>query len=117
MIRRPPRSTLFPYTTLFRSEELQDSDEDDINIVLRKDRVYSYEPRMRKIAEFIVHRLVSLVYKKIRGEGKAMLAVRSIPNAIKYFNIIRSLYAQKCQESAYERSEERRVGKECRSRW
>src|SRR5256885_9858199 len=24
MIRRPPRSTLFPYTTLFRSEELID---------------------------------------------------------------------------------------------
>src|SRR3712207_9001964 len=24
MIRRPPRSTLFPYTTLFRSVELQD---------------------------------------------------------------------------------------------
>src|SRR3712207_8827121 len=24
MIRRPPRSTLFPYTTLFRSELLQD---------------------------------------------------------------------------------------------
>src|SRR5260221_10320077 len=23
MIRRPPRSTLFPYTTLFRSEKLQ----------------------------------------------------------------------------------------------
>src|SRR3712207_8072141 len=25
MIRRPPRSTLFPYTTLFRSQEIQDS--------------------------------------------------------------------------------------------
>src|SRR5258708_18401700 len=25
MIRRPPRSTLFPYTTLFRSERLQES--------------------------------------------------------------------------------------------
>src|SRR3712207_8697070 len=25
MIRRPPRSTLFPYTTLFRSEELRAS--------------------------------------------------------------------------------------------
>src|SRR2546422_3841730 len=25
MIRRPPRSTLFPYTTLFRSEEDEDS--------------------------------------------------------------------------------------------
>src|SRR3712207_8672840 len=24
MIRRPPRSTLFPYTTLFRSQHLQD---------------------------------------------------------------------------------------------
>src|SRR3712207_7126651 len=24
MIRRPPRSTLFPYTTLFRSEEVHD---------------------------------------------------------------------------------------------
>src|SRR5260370_6977674 len=26
MIRRPPRSTLFPYTTLFRSQEVQVSD-------------------------------------------------------------------------------------------
>src|SRR3712207_7709852 len=26
MIRRPPRSTLFPYTTLFRSEELESAD-------------------------------------------------------------------------------------------
>src|SRR3712207_8060281 len=25
MIRRPPRSTLFPYTTLFRSEQLADA--------------------------------------------------------------------------------------------
>src|SRR5256885_10859606 len=25
MIRRPPRSTLFPYTTLFRSEEVESS--------------------------------------------------------------------------------------------
>src|SRR2546430_10257601 len=27
MIRRPPRSTLFPYTTLFRSDELQQAAE------------------------------------------------------------------------------------------
>src|SRR2546429_5228281 len=26
MIRRPPRSTLFPYTTLFRSEHLHEGD-------------------------------------------------------------------------------------------
>src|SRR5256885_13140112 len=30
MIRRPPRSTLFPYTTLFRSDVLHDSADDDI---------------------------------------------------------------------------------------
>src|SRR3712207_8247355 len=28
MIRRPPRSTLFPYTTLFRSENLSANDRD-----------------------------------------------------------------------------------------
>src|SRR3712207_6911171 len=28
MIRRPPRSTLFPYTTLFRSEGNEDDDEE-----------------------------------------------------------------------------------------
>ncbi len=99
-----PTKIIIPYTVpvdFQLPEDLHDCAEDDVNIVLRKDRVYSYEPRMRKIAEFIVHRLVSLVYKKIRGEGKAMLAVRSIPNAIKYFSIIRSEYAKKCQESAY----------------
>src|SRR5256885_9652280 len=29
MIRRPPRSTLFPYTTLFRSRVLKKNSEDD----------------------------------------------------------------------------------------
>lgn len=101
-----PTKVIIPYAVpvdFQLPEELEDSDEDDINIILRKDSIYSFEPRMHKIAEFIVHRLVSLVYKKIRGEGKAMLAVRSIPNAIKYFNIICSLYAQKCQEPAYQK--------------
>src|SRR2546427_7092489 len=28
MIRRPPRSTLFPYTTLFRSEQVQTSEQE-----------------------------------------------------------------------------------------
>ena len=33
MIRRPPRSTLFPYTTLFRSDD-DDDDDDDAMIAL-----------------------------------------------------------------------------------
>src|SRR2546426_4716418 len=34
MIRRPPRSTLFPYTTLFRSELLRVLTEDGVNYLL-----------------------------------------------------------------------------------
>src|SRR2546430_5635600 len=46
MIRRPPRSTLFPYTTLFRSQEESDPDrgDDDDRVVDRVDA----EPGDRK---------------------------------------------------------------------
>src|SRR5437764_10824121 len=33
MIRRPPRSTLFPYTTLFRSQAAVLRDTDDANVI------------------------------------------------------------------------------------
>src|SRR3712207_7753721 len=33
MIRRPPRSTLFPYTTLFRSLQRHDLDHDERHVV------------------------------------------------------------------------------------
>src|SRR5437867_6021374 len=39
MIRRPPRSTLFPYTTLFRSEDALSSDRSDQNGRSRTDAV------------------------------------------------------------------------------
>src|SRR5438445_10243813 len=32
MIRRPPRSTLFPYTTLFRSDEFGATDDRDLRL-------------------------------------------------------------------------------------
>src|SRR2546428_2564896 len=35
MIRRPPRSTLFPYTTLFRSREAH-TQKEDLNQLVRK---------------------------------------------------------------------------------
>src|SRR2546422_3231397 len=47
MIRRPPRSTLFPYTTLFRSRttirrgaplSVRDGDDDDDDTLVRGDR-------------------------------------------------------------------------------
>src|SRR2546430_17504892 len=73
MIRRPPRSTLFPYTTLFRS---------------------STNP---------------LVVKWYKRNGKQLA------------HVVEDMRCQAlCRAFAVEfnyRSEERRVGKECRSRW
>ena len=68
-----------------------------------KSHIYSNPNRMELLAQFIVNRLVSLVYGKIRGQGKAMLAVSSIPNAIAYTNLIRRLMAKKCEDPKYAR--------------
>lgn len=101
-----PTKHIIPFTVPvdFELPEGVDPDTDDAAAVSEnKEKVYAFEPRMRKIATFIVDRLVSLVYGKIRGEGKAMLAVSTIPNAIKYCHIIRELYAKKCEEKLYSR--------------
>src|SRR3712207_9411035 len=48
MIRRPPRSTLFPYTTLFRSQEQEATEEEHVGrdyplqFLRRKPEVASY---------------------------------------------------------------------------
>src|SRR2546429_8874881 len=85
MIRRPPRSTLFPYTTLFRSPELR------------------------------VFRPYSLV-----------VDLAGLPPAVQVLNPLACEsglgFVEKDQVSVGQlavilRSEERRVGKECRSRW
>src|SRR2546430_17632682 len=53
MIRRPPRSTLFPYTTLFRSvldagaEELT-TEEDQYLITTSHDRLYAVADTLKK---------------------------------------------------------------------
>lgn len=99
-----PTKNIIPYNVPVDfeiPEEVKDMEEADIRVV--KDRVYGFEPRMKTIAQFVVDRLVNLVYGKIRGEGKAMLAVRSIPLAIKYTHIIRSLMEEKCSEKKYAR--------------
>src|SRR3712207_8748507 len=60
MIRRPPRSTLFPYTTLFRSEEIARS----VRILSRRTKnnpVLIGEPGVGKtaIVEGLAQRIVS----------------------------------------------------------
>src|SRR3712207_8994913 len=50
MIRRPPRSTLFPYTTLFRSDELEERAADGVEVE-RPGRVGAERPRRRGVAQ------------------------------------------------------------------
>lgn len=66
-----------------------------------KKQIYENPDRMKAIAEFVVNRLLSLVYGKIRGTGKAMLAVSSIPIAIQYCKIIRRLMAEKTASGTF----------------
>src|SRR3712207_9376294 len=99
MIRRPPRSTLFPYTTLFRSETL-------VDVIVRHlpespqlypDDVLTDEPEQVLIAELI--------------REAALEGVRDeLPHSI-------AVLVEEMMVEGGLRSEERRVGKECRSRW
>src|SRR3712207_9173427 len=105
MIRRPPRSTLFPYTTLFRSESagiLQDSAE-------------WTESRSANVpigqGVSVTTLQMASVYQAIANDGvrippRIVSAVGGEPTP-----------APESTRVLSERSEERRVGKECRSRW
>src|SRR5258708_21614808 len=64
MIRRPPRSTLFPYTTLFRSQEW----------ILRQAGVWDAAPSERCSPAELLDALVGLL---TAGDTAAIQAVRA----------------------------------------
>src|SRR3712207_9504111 len=117
MIRRPPRSTLFPYTTLFRSIH-----------ILESLGIYSFKRGLIILLSTILYLIfVSSIFytialhlfqneilnkNKFRGVFLILLAIFGlfwiVPLDMIYFIPL---------DSALFRSEERRVGKECRSRW
>src|SRR3989449_10255472 len=93
MIRRPPRSTLFPYTTLFRSvwaEQLW------LHRWLGKPN-----PAVAQGKDLATLAAAEQRWEQVEGERAAFLDVLSEPRL----------------DDTVARSEERRVGKECRSRW
>src|SRR3712207_9380703 len=91
MIRRPPRSTLFPYTTLFRSE-------------LGSPAV----DMVRGIDSPCVSFLYCMPHTFHQGDD----APGIIANAGELLT-----HVHVADSMDHRRSEERRVGKECRSRW
>src|SRR3712207_9480930 len=109
MIRRPPRSTLFPYTTLFRSSVANGVA--DIGIVGENEFLERGEDaQIVSRLGFSKCRLALAIPKSVEYHGLEWFNGKKI--ATSYPNIL-SQFLKKNQV----RSEERRVGKECRSRW
>lgn len=77
-------------------------DDEETRYRLRKEKIYGNHERINAISRFVVNRLLSLVYGKIRGTGKAMLAVSSIPVAIEYCQTIRQMMDEKLLTGKYE---------------
>src|SRR2546422_11144061 len=97
MIRRPPRSTLFPYTTLFRSaaeraHAMVDSSPLPLALVDRQGRV-----------------------QQVNQAGCRLFGIANESQALGLH--LEALGLSPSEISLHLRSEERRVGKECRSRW
>src|SRR3712207_9230776 len=96
MIRRPPRSTLFPYTTLFRSARTVSFNVENATAL------WGILSRTLSFASFEVARFLG-------GHTRDRLALLNAEPWLWPFALF--LFAVGV------RSEERRVGKECRSRW
>ena len=90
MIRRPPRSTLFPYTTLFRSQN---------NLKKIECRFFS---------------LTDIATSAMPGSN---ILLKEIPPNQSVLHHSKAKQEERCWKKIKSRSEERRVGKECRSRW
>src|SRR2546427_12722365 len=102
MIRRPPRSTLFPYTTLFRSHvTLRAPGHFNDHLVLRQE--------VGALLVALVEHAHPLDHAVIVAEGQLVAAGTQDRRTFMALHI-RGPFAS-------HRSEERRVGKECRSRW
>src|SRR2546429_9019193 len=126
MIRRPPRSTLFPYTTLFRSRACALNHLDlwvrrgNPNIPIPLPHIPDSDDS-REIAQIGADGTTVRVGQKVVLApgvtcGKCSACVSGQDNRCRQFTNLRYLIDGGCAELVH-RSEERRVGKECRSRW
>src|SRR5215510_9076764 len=71
MIRRPPRSTLFPYTTLFRSQPAQRQVPDDrpVGRLARRPRSEEHTSELQSRGHLVCRLLLEKKKKLTRGEG------------------------------------------------
>src|SRR5260370_36929374 len=104
MIRRPPRSTLFPYTTLFRSITQPGQ------TIVCGDSHTSTHGAFGTLAFGIGTSEVEHVLDFAGADAEGESAERAVRGSV-------AVAADDGLPGLRDRSEERRVGKECRSRW
>src|SRR3712207_9046867 len=111
MIRRPPRSTLFPYTTLFRSYRKSARIVGDV--------LGKYHPHGDQSVYDAMVRLAqpwSMRYMLVDGHGNFGSIDGDSPASMRYTEVRQQKMMQEMVKDINKnRSEERRVGKECRS--
>src|SRR3712207_9488750 len=101
MIRRPPRSTLFPYTTLFRSMQLAGLRHGTLPNGFTY-YIYDNDDFQGEVNYFL-YQNVGAIVESDRQNGLA--------------HFMEHMAFEETEHFPQGRSEERRVGKECRSRW
>src|SRR3712207_9088403 len=112
MIRRPPRSTLFPYTTLFRSQCYEGIDV--------YQAVYEWD-YARQLLHIRAAEALGTEEDRERLErdlyNREFLVARPLLQALEHRGEHPPVLLIDEVDRSDDRSEERRVGKECRSRW
>src|SRR3712207_9447679 len=101
MIRRPPRSTLFPYTTLFRSE---------VGDLLLVGEGVPAQVQGHHQVGLLEHLLAVDVEVGEVQQQRVLVGPSALEVPLRVLREPLGLLV-------HARSEERRVGKECRSRW
>ncbi|WP_375722923.1 DEAD/DEAH box helicase family protein [Arcobacter sp. KX21116] len=81
-------------------EGLEDADVEK-QYSIKKKRIYENEERIDAISKHIAKNLVQVVYRQIRGTGKAMLATASIKAAKKYKERVEYHFNQIVQDKKY----------------
>src|SRR2546430_17704221 len=140
MIRRPPRSTLFPYTTLFRSlgisREPQHPDAMRGGAIADVELVIDACNRALEAAEDMAGTVpgqvvIGIAGDMVKGFSSSIAYPRERPEdrvrESELRNMLQLVDKRALREAQHllelersygeVRSEERRVGKECRSRW
>src|SRR3712207_9349245 len=112
MIRRPPRSTLFPYTTLFRSRVMI-----AMALACNPPLVIADEPTTA-LDVMTQAQILNLLGRLREETGISLIVItHDLSVLAQVTDRVAIMYAGRIVEEGSARSEERRVGKECRSRW